>query len=292
MKTTAAIVGLVLAVAGPAAAQMVGYSVRTDTGLVTAFDCDPQGDPSCFEFGLRTVLGTIDIDFPAATALSPDGRLVVADNQAHRLVWYDLPSLAVSAVTNLAGFSDEIRDLAFDPSGTLWMASWSNLLTIDTVTGVATQRHASGYVFESITFVDDRLFAAGDGYNLIEIDPASGSERLVASYYSSQWGPSYTVLTSMAEYDGQLWSIGLDHFSPPPGDPALDLAVHDLDTGDRTTLVWAFDLGTGYDDWATIDIVDAPEQLPPAIPGLGRFGLAAVVALIGFAGVVLARRVL
>jgi len=289
MRTTAVITGFILVIAGPATAQMIGTSVRTDTGLVTAFDCDPQGDPSCFEFGLRTALGTIDIDFPAATAYSPDGRLVVADNPARRLVWYELPSLEISAVTDLAGFSEAIRDLAFDSIGTLWMASGSNLLTIDLVTGVATQRHASGYVFESITFVDDRLFAAGDGYNLLEIDLASGSERLVASYYS-QWG--FTVLTSMAEYDGRLWSIGLPHsFSAPPGEAAVDLAVHDLQTGDRNTLVWAFDLVPGHlNDWVTIDIMDAPDQPSPAVPDVGRFGLAAIVGLVGLAGFVLARR--
>lgn len=288
MRTTAAILGLLLVVAGPAAGQMVGYSVRTDTGLVTAFDCDPQGDPSCFEFGLRTDLGTIDIGFPAATAYSPDGRLVVADNLADRLVWYELPSLEVSAVTEFDGFSDAIRDLAFDSSGTLWMASGSNLLTIDLVTGAATQRHSSGYTFESITFVDHRLFAAGNGYTLLEIDPAFGSERVVASYFS-QWG--YTVLTSMAEYDGRLWSIGLAHSSPPPGQIAVNLAVHDLESGDRNVRVVIFDLFPGHlGDWATIDIVDVPEQLPPAIPVAGWSGLAILTVLVGLVGVLAARR--
>ncbi len=281
-----------MALAGSVSAQMVGYSVRTDNGLVTAFDCEPLGDPSCFAFGLRTELGTIDIDFPAATAYSPDGRLVVADNQANRLVWYELPSLDVSAVTELDGFSDSIRDLAFDLIGTLWVASGSNLLTIDLVTGTATQRHSSDYTFESITFVDHRLFAAGDGYTLLEIDPEFGSERVVASYVSP-WGYGYTVLTSMAEYDGRLWSIGLTHSSPPPGEIWVDLAVHDLETGDRDVRVVNFGLFPGHlSDWATIDIVDAPEQQPAAIPMIGRSGLAVIAILIGLAGVLIARRVL
>jgi len=291
MRTTAVILGLLLVVAGPAAAQMVGYSVRTDTGMVTAFDCDPHGDPSCFSLW-RTELGTIDIDFPAATAYAPDDRLVVADNQAGRLVWYELPSLEVSAVMELDGFPQWIRDLAFDSSGALWVASGSNLLTIDLVTGAATQRHSSGYVIESITFVNDRLFAAGDGHTLIEIDLEFGSERVVASYVSP-WGYGYTVLTSMAEYDGHLWSIGLIHTSPQPGETGVDLAAHDLETGDRNIRVVNFDVFPGHlGDWATIDILNAPEQQPPAIPSVGRFGLAAIVVVIGLAGVLLTRRVL
>lgn len=294
---------IVLVLATPAGAQMMtGYSVNSATGLVTMFACDEHGDPECFKN--RTELGTIDHNFftgsSAAVTLAPTGDLVVGNPVWGEisLDWIDVQTLGVVRSLSVIADIQVVWDIAFGPDGTLWMAALPDhgygcsLFTIDQASGVATEvvNHTE-HDFHSIAFVGNRLFMMGGTY-LTEYDVATGEIREIANYYYPGPYPWPTLfVTALTSFDGRLWSLA---FSPPypPGPYAfLELGTHDMETGDHEWLVMDFAIvdGNGEPYW-TLDLVDNPEQPPPAVPGLGRAGLVALVVMVGLGGVVFARR--
>ena len=303
MRTATAILGLLLVVAGPAAAQMVtGYSVNSETGLVTTFSCLENGDPQCFRN--RIELGTIDPTFftgsSAAVALAPSGELVVGNPAAWgevTLDWIDLPSLEVVRSLPVIADIQVVYDIAFAPDSTLWMTALPDvghsysLYTVDQTTGVATGVWNLAESSESLAFVGERLFLMG-GTKLIECDIATGVTREIVDYFYPgpyPWPALYA--TSLTSFDDRLWSLSFSPPYPPGPYTTLMLGTHDMETGYHDVVAMEFDLVWGNGDpWWTLDLVDTPEQQPAAIPAVGRLGLAAVVVLIGLAGVLLARR--
>jgi len=306
MRTTAVVLGFLLVVAGPAAAQqMTGQSISALTGLVTTFTCDEHGDPDCFRY--RTELGTIPTTFftgeAVATTLAPSGELVVGNtvetwvggtlSREIRLDWLELPSLDVVSSLTVTGEPEVAWDIAFGPDGTLWMtgryfpSSVCSLYTVDQVTGQASEVWTYWRDLTSIAFVGERMFLIAGTSELLEYDPATGVERLVADYL-----PQSLWVASLSAFDGRLWSLSFVPTYPPGPQALMHLGTHNLENGDREVLVQGFDYAPGGEPapaW-TLDFAN-PEQQPAAIPGVGRFGLAAIVVLIGLAGVLLARRV-
>lgn len=287
----------VLIVATAAVAQITGYSIDTSTASVTTFSCWELGDPDCFRY--RTELGTIGSFYPAATTLSPTGELVVVSQPYGgdiTATWYDLPSLDTVSSLVITGEVNGVADLAYAPDGTLWGLGWdypaygSSLFTLDSTTGAATEVWVLDAYGETMAFVGERLFLA-DFTKLLEVEIQTGEVREVADYY--YWGPypgPTFIMMSLSEFDGRLWSLG---FSPPfqPGPHAMaSLGWHDLETGDHEIVVWDFEWIAGIGDVWTLDLVDGPEQQPPAIPAVGRRGALALLLVIGVVGVFLVHR--
>jgi len=302
MRKISLLLLFVLAFACPATAQMTGYSIRIDTGLVTTFSCDEHGDLDCFRY--RTELGTIDSDFSdgtsAATTLAPSGELVVLDQYAFRefrLDWHHLPSLDVVSSLHLVGEPQWVTDFAFGPDLTLWLTgvpengTGTSLYTVDQATGEATEVWNQDLWFISIAFVDDRMFLMADSL-LLEFDPVTGTAREVADYYwPGPYGGTTQYVPSLSSYDDRLWSLSFIPSYPPGPDSPTMLGTHDMENGDHDVLVGDFDWATSQGSiWWTLDLVDSPEQQPAAIPMIGRYGLAILVGLIGFVGVFLVRR--
>lgn len=282
---------IVVMLTAPVGAQMMtGYSVDVLTGIVTAFSCEEHGDPDCFR--VRTELGTIPasmFSWVPATTLAPTGELVVGHSASGErwLHWLELPSLDVVRSLQVNG-TISIEDIAFGPDGTLWLTSSKRLYTIDLGTGQAAEvwSNNSGARLTSIAFVGERMFLSGGYQSLLEYMPATGDVRLVADYYSQN-----LMISSMSALDDRLWSLSF-HPTYPPGPPALmDLAVHDLENGDRDVVVPGFDYAPGGEPWPewTLDFTQ-PDQPQQAIPATGPVGLAVLVVLTAIGGWLLIRR--
>ena len=285
MRTATAILGLMLVVAGPAAAQMTGYSIDNETGVVSTFSCDENGDRECFRF--RTDLGEIGGLNPYATGLAPTGELVVWDDVNRELVWVDLPSLDIVSRLAIGPQVPSVTDVAFGPDGVLWLATHRpSLFTVDQTTGELTLVRDSGSDVEFIAFVGNRLMASAST-RLLEIDPATGNEREVADYH---WPGGAMFPFQLTAYDGHLFSLEFSPLSPPAPGAVVNLMRYDIDSGDFERFA-IFNISDDSDNFFfTLDIVDAPEQQPAAIPTASRSGLVAIVVLIGLAGVLAARR--
>jgi len=295
MRKISLLLLFVLAFACPATAQMTGYSINVDTGLVTTFSCEESGDPDCFRY--RTELGTINSEylngFSAATTLAPSGDLVVLDGYPEfRMDWYELPSLGVVSSLYLVGDFQWVNDIAFGPDSTLWLVGvpgdgiGGSLYTVDQATGEATEVWNDQWMLNYIAFVGERMFLMA-GYKLLEFDSVTGFEREVADYYNGG-SPNVASLTS---FDDRLWSLS---FVPayPPGPPSpIRLGAHDLENGDHDVLVGDFDWAPGEATvWWTLDLVDTPEQQPFSIPTATRGGLLTLIVLTGIGGWLLLRR--
>ncbi len=290
MKTTAAVLGLVLVVAGPAAAQMVGYSIDNGTGVVSTLFCDENDDPGCFSS--RTDLGEIDGLNPYATGLAPTGELVVWDDVNRELVWVDLPSLDIGSRLAIDPQVPSVSDVAFGPDGVLWLATHGpSLFIVDQTTGEATLIRDSGGDVEFIAFVGNRLFASAST-RLLEIDPATGDEREVANYYwPGPYGGAVMYPSQLTAYDGRLFSLDSTPMSPPAPMAIVTLNMYDIDSGDYEAVAIFNHSNNPNDFYFTLDLVGAPEQQPGAIPAAGWPGLAVIAVLIGLAGVLVVRRV-
>ncbi len=277
--------------AGAAAAEISGYSIDIETKTVTSFSCDEQPDYPCFED--RVELGTLDISgYPwaleMATALAPTGELVVVDDGLYpeqELVWFELPTLERRSSLTLNGtFNGRILDIAFGPGSSLWAISYTALYEIDPVTGGATLVRQFDWWVNTMTWVGSKIYVAGD-MSLYEFDPVTGAERLVADYTSPYGG---FIVASICSFGGRLWSIGYWD-AQWSGNYHYVLGDHDLQTGERFEKGFFHQAHSPFQG-ITLDLVNAPAQQAAAIPIVGRFGLAAIVILIGFAGVLLARR--
>lgn len=305
MRNMAAILGILMVVAGPAAAQMTGYVVDSDSGAVSTFFCHINGDLDCFRY--RTELGSIaGIASPwtRGTALSPTDQLVVVDaynSPEYRLVWFDLPSLEVASNSQVVGDVQQVFDIAYGPDSRLWLLGTPSgsmeptLFVVDPasggVTAVWSLESVSPYEM-TMAFVGERIFVVDGDSVLWEVDSVSGESRLVFDFAPTPYGGFR--ITSLSSFGGSLWSVGEFWYSggPPPGYKFFELGSIDPDSGAYETLVMDFGyVSYGHSGFA-IDLVDASEQLPPAIPSIGGLGLAAITGLIGLAGVLLARRVL
>ena len=301
MRKISLLLLFVLAFACPATAQMVGYSINTDTGLVTTFSCDEHGDSDCFRN--RTALGTIATNFftgySAVTTLAPTGELVVG-NPAWgdiRLDWLDLPSLDVVSSLTVVGEVVTALDIAFCPDSTLWMtgrrqsSSVCSLYTVDRTTGEAAEVWNDVRDLISIAFVGERMFLMA-GTTLLEFDRVTATAREVVDYYwPGPYGGAILYVPSLSSWDSRLWSLSFSPPYPPGPDGYILLGTHDMENGGHDVLVGGFDWATSQgSNWWTLDLVDSPEQQPAAIPSVGRSGLAILVGLIGFVGAFLARR--
>lgn len=289
-----------LASACPATAQMTGYSINTDTGLVTAFSCYELGDPDCFNFTQRTELGTIDVPLPFATTLAPTGELVIVDQTYGgdiSLVWLDLPSLDILSSLTVVGEVDRIGDVAFGADGTVWITGWDFrasgcfLYTVDPTTGEASEVWNYPRDLVTIAFVGERMFMMAET-ELLEFDPVTGVERIITDYYwPGPYGGSMMSVPSLSSYDGRLWSLSCIPNPAYGGHIQTRLGTHGMQSGDYDVVVDDFDwIPSDGSNWWTLDLVDSPEQQPAAIPMVGRSGLAILVGLIGFVGAFLARR--
>lgn len=305
MRIKAAILGLLMMIAASTGAQMSGYVLDSDSGVVSTFVCHVNGDLDCFRF--RTELGSIaGIASPwtRGTALSPTGQLVVVDAYNwpdYRLVWFDLPSLSVASSVELVGDIGSVFDIAYGPDSHLWLLGSSSgsmetsLFVVDPVSGGVSAAWSLGAASSwemSMAFVGERIFVVDGESILWEIDPVSGESRLVFDFAPTSMGG--LRITSLSSFGGSLWSVGEFWFSggPPPGVKFFELGSIDPDTGAYETLVMDFGyVSYGHNGFA-IDLLDEPGQQAPAIPSAGRLGLATIVFLIGLAGVLLARRVL
>ena len=286
MRKISLLLLLVLVFAGPAAAQMVGYSIDNHTGIVSTFSCDLIGDPECFRN--RIELGTIDNLNPWVTTMAPTGELVVWDPMNHELVWVEVPSLDVQSrlVVDYGFPGGVVSGLAFDGDGALWLAAMGpELYTVDQATGTVTLMRDSGSEVELIAFVGDRLFATGPTYYysvLLELDPVTGDERVVGSYYNFP--------TQLTACDGRLWSLA--NYSRPLLDPdtLLVLSSHDLETG-NPGVAGVFQYSPESQDiWWTLALVDTPEQQPLLVPTATRGGLLTFIVLTCIGGWLLLRR--
>ncbi len=283
-----------LVAARPAVAEISGYSIKIDTGVVTSFSCDEDSDFDCY-YPQSAELGTIDIERPYATALAPTGELVVVDghgqypNYEQELVWFELPSLERRSSLLLDSAISGLDDITFGPGSSLWAISNSRLYEIDPISGGAIEVYelseASG---TTLALVGSRVYFANSIGYLYEFDPVTGAQRLVADY-NGPWG-GRTILNSLCSLGDSLWSINFSVGSPQPGNVDYWLGTHNLQTGDIET-EWGFDVDAYIGSGFTLDLVNTPEQQTAGIPTLGRFGLAMIVVLIGFAGVLLVRRV-
>jgi len=301
---TRVIVGTVIVAllsALPVAAQMMtGYSIDIETGVVTRFSCLEQGDSNCFRY--RTEIGTIPTTFAngfsAVTSLAPAGELVVGyvGLGEPRLDWLDLPSLDVVATLPLVGDIQSVGDVAFGPDSGLWVIGLpesgyrNSLFSVDQATGEVIETWQYPRELTSIAFVGEQMFLMA-GTQLLEFDPATGIEREIADYF---WPNGYHQrVTGLTAHDGRLWSVSefAGGYGSPPGTTTFSMGHHDPETGAYEMTV--IDFGYGHNShWGfTFDLIDIPEQPPPAIPAVGRRGVLVLLLAIGFAGVIFVRRI-
>lgn len=224
--------GLILLCA-PATGQTVGYAHAE--GTVYRLDLDPGGGDVVWQVASETDLG----GRTGAFARSADGRLFGTSS------WWpnDNRLYLIEPATGDVDFVGPIVsglwvDLAFDNQERLWMALDGDLHLVDASDATATLVTLDRDDLLAVSSHAGMLFGiAGEGFlesfQLIEIDPDSGTSQIVAELSGyTQLGCYNESPTSMAfDVDGGLWvvvaewhgtciipfpSTGYQYYSDPP----------------------------------------------------------------------------
>ena len=193
----------------PAAGQTVGYAHRE--GEVFRLDLDSGGGDIAWQVASATDLGGTT----GAFARGADGRLFGTSSWSpndDRLYILEPSTGDVEFVGPVGGAI--WVDLAFDDQERLWMALDGGLHQVDTSDATTTPVALDSEYLYAVGFRAGTLFGiAGDGtpesFQLLEIDPDSGTSQLVAEL------PGYEQLgcynewpTGMAfDADGGLWVV-------------------------------------------------------------------------------------
>lgn len=230
-------------------------------------------------------------------AMSPGEVLFGIDDASKTLVVIDPQNGRATAVAGREGNTGLSRSsgfdfgLAFACNGELYASSDSrrSLYRIDTATGVATLVGSEGSLGAQITGLAGRydglygIGASGD-HNLYRIDTTTGQASVIGPL-----GAGLQFADAGLDFDaaGQLWGIA----DMAGVDPVPSIVVRiDPRTGAAervsTTLSGVESLAIA----APVCTAPEGEPLPPAIPALGRDGLALLGLLIGLVSLVGLRR--
>lgn len=193
----------------PAAGQTVGYAHRE--GEVYRLDLDPGGGDIAWQVVSATDLGGIT----GALARGADGRLFGTSSW-----WPDDDRLYIlEPSTGDVEFVGPVGgavwvDLTFDDQERLWMALGGELHQVDTTDATTTPIALDSEYLLAVGFHAGMLFGlAGDGtpesFQLLEIDPDSGTSQLVAELPGYVQTGCYNEWPTGMDFDadGGLWVV-------------------------------------------------------------------------------------
>ena len=244
----------VILAAGPAAAEPIGYSVRSDfDGQLYSIDL-ATGD--------ATAIGATGFDDIECLSFSADGTLYGVDDDTDQLLTIDTGTGAGTVVGALGvDFTD--CGLTFDAAGNLFMSSDAppDLFQLDPETGAATLVGSQGQEVTGLAANCDTIYGLGgdDTDNLVTIDPATGE--------ATEVGPLINVTVSDGGIDfdvgpdGLLWGINDE-------DPSVIFTI-DITTGEATVVANATVEGSdagGFESLAITGDACIPPPPPPPPP--------------------------
>lgn len=277
---------------GVSASAATGFTVNSDDLGVRDFDSLHRvelGTGQAIKVGeVRASDNSAPFADVEGLAMSREGNLYGIDDASKTLLRIDLQSGRAVAVdgregnTGLPRTSNFDFGLTFDCSGALYASSDSrrSLYRLDPATGVATLVGSEGALGAQITGLAaryDGVYGIGSNgdENLYRIDTESGRASLVGALGA---GLQYTDGGLDFDAAGQLWGVADMTGSTINGAPSVLFLVDPASgAAERvtTTLTGAESLAIGA------PVCSAPEggEQPPAIPTLGRDGLALLAAL-------------
>jgi hypothetical protein len=220
--------------------------------------------------------------------LSPAGDLIALDHVNDRLLRVDLGSGSAEVSLSLSLDVGHVCDIAFSPSGELWLASTNSyqstqIYTVDTVTGDVQLIGTTDRWVEKLVFHNGHLY--GTGFEeLLEIDTVTAGTTFIREYSAPE--SAFSVLGLASDGD-DLWMLysGVSGAGGGTGGPYYpQLARLDPTTGLLEEGIW---IG-GEEAWCFYAL--AMIQQPAPVPSQTSLGLALMTVLLAGLGILVLRR--
>jgi len=214
----------------------------------------------------------------AGSTRDADAQILSLDFTSAEIVAFDPSSPNHEIVASLGLPIDWTSDLSFGPGGTLILLRDDELYDVELTTGSATLRAQLNQEYHSIEYHQGSFFASGRFQLFLRIDPITHIETPI--------GPNIygCGLQGLSSDGSQLWYL-MTCSTSGSAPTSTDLGTIDPATGQMTPYIHVVN-NLYLETYFGLEVV---EQTPSPIPALHPLGLALLTALIGGAGVLVAR---